>query len=325
MKRIMATHYHSLFILLFAGFMCDKALSANTSYPQDLRYSVQSSFMKYQNTYPELRIAQINVEDKVHITANHVYSHASGRELTMDIMRPTTQRNGRAVLLIHGGGWGSGHKTHMHQLAKALALRGYVSACLEYRLSPEAAFPAAIEDIYQGIRWLSSQSSTFNFNKNQISLLGGSSGGHLASLVAYSAEHNVFIPNSNAYQVNAVVNLDGVLDVASGEGLLAEDKNGNSDSALARWLGGRFADKTALWQQVSIPQYITNQSPSLLFISSGQSRFKAGFKDLERRLLQHGKRARLVTLEHAPHPFWLFDPWLSGIVEPIDAFLQALP
>ncbi|HBQ60344.1 MAG TPA: esterase, partial [Balneolaceae bacterium] len=52
-----------------------------------------------------------------------------------------------AVVMVHGGGWISGDRTLMHPMAKALAEIGFVAATVEYRLSPEAEYPAAVYDI----------------------------------------------------------------------------------------------------------------------------------------------------------------------------------
>ena len=66
------------------------------------------------------------------------------------------------ILLVHGGGWKSGDKSLQIPMAKALAARGYVTAVLEYRLSPEAKFPAALEDIQDALLWMKENAEHFS-------------------------------------------------------------------------------------------------------------------------------------------------------------------
>ena len=57
------------------------------------------------------------------------------------------------VLLIHGGAWNSGSKENERSMAQQLALNGFVSISISYRLSTEAPYPAAVSDIKSAIKW----------------------------------------------------------------------------------------------------------------------------------------------------------------------------
>src|SRR5205823_4090791 len=70
--------------------------------------------------------------------------------------------------------------------ASSLAARGYVVASVEYRLSSEARFPAAVQDLKAAIRWLRSQASTYGIDRNRGLVWGASAGGQLAALAATS-------------------------------------------------------------------------------------------------------------------------------------------
>ena len=69
-------------------------------------------------------------------------------------------------------------------MAKALAARGYVTAVLEYRLSPEAKFPAALEDIQDALLWMKENAEHFSLNPDQVAISGSSAGGQLAALAS---------------------------------------------------------------------------------------------------------------------------------------------
>jgi len=68
----------------------------------------------------------------------------------------------------------------------SLAAKGYVVASVEYRLSGEAPFPAAIQDIKAAIRWLRASAPQYGIDPAARGRLGGSAGGQLAALAATS-------------------------------------------------------------------------------------------------------------------------------------------
>jgi acetyl esterase/lipase len=68
----------------------------------------------------------------------------------------------------------------------SIAARGYVVASLEYRLSSEAAFPAAIQDVKAAIRWLRTHASEYGIDRQRAVIWGGSAGGQLAALAGTS-------------------------------------------------------------------------------------------------------------------------------------------
>jgi acetyl esterase/lipase len=96
------------------------------------------------------------------------------------------------VVYIHGGGWVSGHTRHSGAFENwpgvlaSLAAKGYVVASVEYRLSHEAPFPAAIQDIKSSVRWLRAHSTEYGIDKSKAVVWGGSAGGQLAALAAMS-------------------------------------------------------------------------------------------------------------------------------------------
>ena len=120
------------------------------------------------------------------------------------------------VILVHGGGWVSGEKSLMHPLAQDLASQGYITATIEYRLAPEAKYPAAIHDIKAAVKWMRASSSKYNIDTNKIALIGCSAGGHLAAFVGATNGLQKFdertnYPNNSSF-VNAVIDIDGILD-----------------------------------------------------------------------------------------------------------------
>ncbi len=118
-----------------------------------------------------------------------VYGKAGGRELKLNLYHPSRGEGPfPAVVFVHGGAWRAGHRGHFNRQASYLAARGYVCASIEYRLSGEATFPAAIHDVKCAIRWMRAEGSKhFKADTARIAVSGGSAGGHLALLAGTSA------------------------------------------------------------------------------------------------------------------------------------------
>ncbi len=116
------------------------------------------------------------------------------RPLTLDVYVPPGARSKAVplVLYIHGGGWEFGHSRqsgafeNWPRVLAMVAARGYTVASLNYRLSGEAPFPAAIQDVKTAILWLHAHARDYGIDKSRTIVWGGSAGGHLAALAAVS-------------------------------------------------------------------------------------------------------------------------------------------
>jgi acetyl esterase/lipase len=99
---------------------------------------------------------------------------------------PASLRQDRAVLYLHGGGYVMGsvatHRSLIGRIAQGTGLR---CLALDYRLAPEHAFPAAVDDVCAAYRWLLAQ----GISASGLAIVGDSAGGGLAlgSLVALRA------------------------------------------------------------------------------------------------------------------------------------------
>ena len=132
-------------------------------------------------------------------------SIAGFRPLTLDIYtpRPSTSLL-PLVLFVHGGGWNSGDSRHALPFADfprvlaALAAQGYVVASINYRLSQEAHFPAALQDVKTAIRWLRGHASNYGGDNTRLAVWGVSAGGQLAAMAGTTCGVMRFEPDDNA-------------------------------------------------------------------------------------------------------------------------------
>jgi acetyl esterase len=107
-------------------------------------------------------------------------------EVAVRVYRPASQSHQTAALLnIHGGGFVLGsvdlEDTNCVQLARTL---GVVVVSVEYRLAPEHLFPAALEDCYTALEWMSNNTAEYGIDPARIAVHGISAGGGLAAALA---------------------------------------------------------------------------------------------------------------------------------------------
>jgi acetyl esterase/lipase len=114
-------------------------------------------------------------------------SGSASRSLAVDVYRPANNSQQAAVLLLHGGGWVAGDRRAMAPYADELARRGYTAIAVEYRLSPEAIWPAPLIDVRAAFNWVAGHADRLGIDPQRIALQGFSAGGHLALMAASAA------------------------------------------------------------------------------------------------------------------------------------------
>lgn len=112
----------------------------------------------------------------------------------MDIYYPQEGEGPFAILLhIHGGGFGMWDKRddHMDIYLKFLE-KGIAVGSIEYRLSGEAIFPAAVLDCREAVRFLRKNAEEYNVLPDKIAVIGGSAGGNLSAMLGMNIPNGEF-------------------------------------------------------------------------------------------------------------------------------------
>ena len=124
-------------------------------------------------------------EGRVTIEEDVVFGTGGGRDLKADVFVPPGEvKDAPAVLLVHGGGWRSGDRSQLRGYGILLGRRGYVCVASEYRLVPEAPWPAQIHDVKAALRWMRANATALGIDPDKIAIEGNSAGAHLALLAA---------------------------------------------------------------------------------------------------------------------------------------------
>lgn len=146
----------------------------------------------HQRTIPEIRklidvlsppptpIPEVS-EEKVDIPASHGIIPAT-------LYRPQSAKPLPIIVYFPGGGWiASTHKQCAHfcrTLAKDLPC---AVLSVSYRLAPEHAYPAALEDCLTAVRWAAQHAASMQLDAHSLVVAGDSAGGNLATVTALAA------------------------------------------------------------------------------------------------------------------------------------------
>src|SRR5215813_10661648 len=113
-----------------------------------------------------------------------VYSKSGGKERLARLYQPAGNGPFPAVLQVHGGAWNNKDRTDGQNTALDLCAAGIVVLSIDFRNAPEAPYPASLQDINYGIRWLKAHAAEFGSSAGQVGAYGTSSGGHQILLSA---------------------------------------------------------------------------------------------------------------------------------------------
>jgi len=320
-----------ILLLLFSQDMFAQSVEQKPI-PRDTSFNPYQAWIKIKKEFPEAKIVTPQLPEGVIAENNVVYTTLSEtpygkRELHLDLFRPEKAGKYPVLLLIHGGGWRSGNKTMQVPMAQQIAAKGYVTASVEYRLSPEALYPAAVYDIKTAIRFLRANADKYNIDPNRMAISGSSVGGQLAALIGMTSNLKKFDGNegnnSVSAEVQAIIDMDGILDFTD-PNESAKDNDPAKRSAGAYWFGATFKEAPEKWKEASPIIYAGKNTPPMLFVNSSLPRFHAGRDSVIAVLNSHGIYSEVHTIQGTPHPFWLFHTWFEPTVEYMVAFLDKI-
>lgn len=125
------------------------------------------------------------------IETNIVYGMYSGLALLLDVYHPD-RPNGYGIVHISGSGWSAPlsldaqplkQSGHVQVEGRPLVEAGYTVFTINHRATPRFAYPAAIEDAQRAVRYVRYHAPTYGLRADRIGAIGGSSGGHLVSML----------------------------------------------------------------------------------------------------------------------------------------------
>ncbi|MFT3739814.1 MAG: alpha/beta hydrolase [Breznakibacter sp.] len=275
-------------------------------------------------------MAETGDTGNIRIIRDIVYASYQGHDLHLDLVLPRKQVFGKrhpVIVMVHGGGWRSGDKSMEMPMSCELARRGYATAMVEYRMSMEALYPAAVMDIKTAIRWIRANAKKYALNTRHIAVQGNSAGGQMASLIGsingeFPKYQSGLYPRQSD-KVQAVLNIDGVLAFIHPESGEGKDLPGKP-SAATLWFGSPVEENPDVRHEASALTHVNKHSAPTLFINSSIPRFHGGRDDMVAKMDTFGIYSEVHEHTDCMHTFWLFHPYFNQTIDWMDAFLRTV-
>ncbi len=200
---------------------------------------------------PDLAAAPVPVFT-IQETSNLAYAqfiNVDPNLLSLDVYAASGATNAPVMVYVHGGGWSAGDKKHVDHKPEFFTRAGYVLVSVNYRLSPQAIFPAHAYDVAAAVAWVHEHIAAYGGNPERLFLMGHSAGAHLVDLVgtdpAMLAAYGMRLSD-----IKAVVSLD---TAAYDLSVFASRCSGGK---LPDLYGATFGQNPEVWGTASPTSYI---------------------------------------------------------------------
>ncbi len=276
----------------------------------------------------------------------------TGESLVADIWqpRPGVHRSGLAVIYVHGGAWRLGKKDQgTRPFFKRLASQGHVIMDIEYTITPTTPLDVMVRDVKRAILWMKQYSGHYGVNPDRIVLIGGSAGGHLALLAAYTPNLSELQPEGRDEDtaVHGVVALYPPTDLRrlyeitretygdlAGQGPISfldrgnvlgfqiigiapRDDEGHFVEFLVHIMGGTPAECPDTYRLLSPTTYVGPDCPPTLLLQDSDDIFQleGSVKQMHQDLVKAGATSILIEYPHTEHAFDIILPRVSPVAQ----------
>jgi acetyl esterase/lipase len=243
-----------------------------------------------------------------------------------------------AYVFFHGGGWHQFSKDSLTRpFFRHLAAQGHVVMDVAYRLHPEADLIGMVGDAKRAVAWMKANAERYGADPEWIIVAGGSAGGHLALLAAYTPGHPELTPadiRGLDSTVRAVVASYPVVDLRS---YLTNNDYRTIDFGLfevtsprevvPRLVGGTPAQVPERYDLLTPTNHVSPECPPTLLLQAGHDHVVPiePVRDLHRKLVAAGVPAIYIEYPATEHVFDFvlprFSPAARAVWHEIDRFL----
>jgi acetyl esterase/lipase len=260
------------------------------------------------------------------------------RELLCDIWQPPegVERSGLALVYLHGSAWYILDKdVGTRPLFRQLTNQGHVVMDVSYRLVPEVDIYGMVGDAKRAVAWLKENAGQYGVDPQRVVLGGGSAGGHLALLAAYTPGDAQLTPEELEdldLSVRGVMSLYGPTDLRAcyehldqerfvgypgieiGQPGAATMKKNAADAGRLDWLlGGHLEEIPEVYALASPVTHVSADSPPTLLIQGEPDVISpaAAARELEEALVEAGVPVLNIIYPLTNHGFDLLVPQVS--------------
>jgi len=189
------------------------------------------------------------------LSADIAYVRDKNPKHTLDVYLPL---DGEApyptLFMLHPGGFEDGSKEWMLPFASYFAAQGYASVVPNYRLMPEAIYPAQLQDSFCALAWTHANVERFGLDPARIVTFGYSAGANLAGMIGAVDDPIPYLEDCSYTLFDDWT--QGVI-VLAGRTNLADYPT----AGLATYLGGTVDEVPELWQEAAPVTFLDDTDP----------------------------------------------------------------
>jgi acetyl esterase/lipase len=224
---------------------------------------------------------------------------------TLDAYLVKGQGPSPVLIEIHGGGWRRGGKSQFEAysgdlIAQVLA-QGISVVSINYRLTPQDAYPAQVQDVQRAIQFIRSQARDWQIDPQRMAAIGGSAGAHLAAWIAL--HDDLADPRSShplgrqSTRLSCFVDLWGPMDLTRVKPLELS-QTGERGADFAQAFANLFATTPELYNQTPHQQALLKDASPVFYVTP----------DDPPAMIVHPGPAELSGPNHPPIPETINDP-----------------
>ncbi|WP_164101835.1 alpha/beta hydrolase [Candidatus Laterigemmans baculatus] len=206
------------------------------------------------------------------------------------------------IVIIHGGGWSGGDKgaSREQNIGTTLAQNGYVCISINYLLQPRSGppiWPQNLHDCKVAVQWLRANADRLQIDPENIGVIGGSAGGHLAAMVGVTGPESGLDPSEPypniSCRVQAVIDMYGPM--------------ARVDHRVRRLIGKSCEEAPELCRQITPLSHLDPADPPVLILHGTADTTVAvsDSEDFAAALQEAGVEHQLIIIPDAPHTFHL--------------------
>ncbi|HVZ28631.1 MAG TPA: alpha/beta hydrolase [Rhizomicrobium sp.] len=187
-----------------------------------------------------------------HVVRDLAYGPGPRQRLDLyvpDGLKAGSKRSAPVLLFFYGGSWQSGAKDQYLAFGEAFASEGFVVAVADYRLYPQAKFPAFVEDGARAFHFLEGRAAAYGGDPGRIFVSGHSAGAYNAVMLAADPRY-LKAAGSDISHLRGAIGLAGPYDFLP-----------LSDPSLIAMFGGKDRKET---QPIT---FVGGRRPVMLLVS----------------------------------------------------------
>lgn len=266
---------------------------------------------------PDLEAARVD--------RNVVFGMYSGLALLMDVYYPKNP-NGFGIIHISGSGWTRplgldalllNHQGHVKLEGEALVAAGYTLFSVNHRAVPRFIYPAAVEDVQRAVRFIRYHAEKYGINPDRIGAVGGSSGGHLVSMLGVLDGDETLADESPINSVSAKVQC--VIARAAPTNFMDGELGVSFIGVRGKIIKDASSIESKRTKEASPITHVSNDDPPFLLVHGDRDEivpFELS-EQMQEKLQEFDIATKLIRMEGAGH-----GPNFPGAINPPDLKIE---